>query len=314
MVQSLVDRFKSAARPGPFTDPYCHHHAGAGRHARHVVLGFAIHGNEHGTLPALLRLQEELDSGRLVPGGPVTLLLGNPEAILHDERFLEEDFNRVFTFDREATSLERKRAEIVRPLLDRADVFLDFHQTQTPTERAFWTFPWEGDLHLWARALRIADVGLTRAGGQAFSPGLRCLDEYVRDRGKIGITVEVGFRGADAAQAERTYQGALRLIELVDAIEAGSTTLEHAASEAPAITWYRTVHIVRAEGPEYRLRDGYQNWSRVDAGEVLSEPSAPMLVAPISGVALFPKYPPPGQDPPPELMRLAEPVDDPSTL
>ncbi|HSC86679.1 MAG TPA: succinylglutamate desuccinylase/aspartoacylase family protein, partial [Polyangiaceae bacterium] len=194
---ALLERFQAIARPGSLGVPYSHHAPGSGRHTQHVVLGFAIHGNEHGTLPALLRLTEELNDGSLSPGGPVTLLLGNPEAVLADERFLEEDFNRVFTFDRPAQSLERRRAEQVRPLLDRADWFLDFHQTQTPTERAFWTFPWDRRLALLARALAPASVGLTRKPGQAFSAGMCCLDEYVRNRGCVGTTVELGLRGRD---------------------------------------------------------------------------------------------------------------------
>jgi succinylglutamate desuccinylase len=258
-----------------------------------------------------LRLQEELISGRLAHGGPVTLLLGNPEAVRADVRFLEEDFNRVFTFDRPATSLERQRAELVRPLLDQADWFLDFHQTQTPTERAFWTFPWDVRLADLARALGPAHVGLTRKPGQAFSAGLRCLDEYVRDRGRIGTTVEVGMRGQDQAQAEVTYRAARRLIALVDDIDAGRTTLADRAAEQPALSWFRTAHVVLAETPEHRLRPGLQNWSAIHAGEVLSAEGAPLIIAPVDGVALFPKYVAPGQAPPPELVRIAVAVDDP---
>ena len=310
----LLNAFVSAARPGPFADPYCHHSKGSGAHQQHVVLGFAIHGNEHGTLPAALRLQAELSSGELAHGGPLTLLVGNPEALVANERFLEEDFNRVFTFDRPAVSRERKRAERVRPLLDQADLFLDFHQTQTPTERAFWTFPWQHEFGLWARALAVAPVGLTRKPGQAFSPGMCCLDEYVRGRGKTGITVEVGFRGQDAAQSDATYRAARRLLQLVDIVQAGVATLESCALREPALSWYQSTSIVRAETPEHRLRPGYRNWSTVERGALLSPEGAPTLVAAASGVVLFPKYPPPGQAPPPELLRIAERLDDPSEL
>jgi hypothetical protein len=44
---------------------------------------------------------------------------------------------------------------------------------------------------------------------------------------------------------------------------------------------------------------------------VLSAEGAPLIIAPVDGVALFPKYVAPGQAPPPELVRIAVAVDDP---
>jgi succinylglutamate desuccinylase len=310
---AMLERFRAQADPGPFACPWLHHHRGAGGHGVHVVLGFLIHGNEFGTLPAALRLQQALRSGALVPSGPVSLLVGNPEAALADERFLDEDFNRVFTFDRAAASRERQRAEAVRPVLDAADWFLDFHQTQTPSARAFWTFPWRRQFGDVARALRIAGVGLTRADGQAFSPGLRCLDEYVRDRGRIGLTVELGTRGFDDAQAAAAYDGARSLLSLVDRLDAGQR-LADIAAEAPPIEWFATRHVVTPWAPSARLRDGYRNWSPIAEGEVLSAAGQPVVRAPCAGCVLFPKYPRPGEAAPPELMRIASRVDDPDTL
>lgn len=313
MVDALLAAFEARCNPGSFTYPYCHHHAGTGRHARHVVIGCLIHGNEHGTLPAALRLVDALQRGEIAPGGPVTIFLGNPEAARADQRFLEEDFNRVFTFDRSAKSHERRRAEEVRPILDAAEVFLDLHQTQTPTAQPFWTFPWEGDLGLWAQAIAAAPVGLTRRAGQSFASGTCCLDEYVRGRGKPGITVELGMRGQDPEQAERAFAAMKRLIEVVDAIASG-TPLAELAARMPAMQWFQTTHVVPAETSEHRLRPGLGNWTPVAAGERLSPPGAPEILAPAAGVVLFPKYPRPQDPPPPDLFRLARPVEDPDAL
>ncbi len=309
VIEELLERFRAEADAGPFAYEWCHHAAGRGAHDAHTVLGFIIHGNEWGTLPAALRLLQELRSGELAPGGPVTLLLGNPEAARANQRFLEEDFNRVFTFDREAASHERRRAEVVRPILDSAHFFLDFHQTQTPTESAFWTFPWAETFGLWARALAIAPIGLTRPPGQVFSKGTCCLDEYVRGRGHVGITVEVGTRGEDRAQAVATYRGARRLIELRDAVVSGQTTLADAANGQAPLSWFRTTHVVPATTKDHRLRPGLTNWTRVSRGELLSADGAPRIEAPADGAILFPKYPGPDDPPPAELFRLGERID-----
>ncbi len=303
----LVARFLSAATPGPYSYGACHHFPGQGAHSSHVVIGFVIHGNEDGSLPAAVELQRRLTEKP--PLGPVTLLLGNLDAVEQNVRFVEEDFNRVFTFDRPADSLERRRAEEVRPILDEADVFLDIHQTQTPTASAFYTFPWSTELGLWARALAAAPVGLTRAGSQVFSPGMRCLDEYVRDRGKTGLTVEIGFCGQDPEQAARAIAASVRLVEVADAIALGSATLEQCALERPSIEWYQTLHIVETVSEHSHLVDGLENWSDIDEGQLVAR--SPDHRSPFTGKALFPKYPPPGQAPPPDLLRIAAPVEDP---
>jgi succinylglutamate desuccinylase len=313
VIQQLLERFRALATPGPFGYEWAYHHAGNSRHSQHVVIGCVVHGNESGTLPAACELAEALRDGKVTSDGPVTILLGNVDAALVDKRFLEEDFNRVFTFDRPAVSLERRLAERVRPILDSADVFLDIHQTQTPTERPFWTFPWSPDLGHWARALQAAPVALTRAAGQAFSQGTCCLDEYVRNRKRLGITVEIGFRGQDSAQAANASATMRRLIHLVDRVAQGET-IKFIGEAAPAVKYYTTAHVVPALTKDHRLRPGLHNWTHVSSGEVLSAANSPELLAPESGFVLFPKYPGPTDPPPPELYRLAREVADPGEL
>ena len=309
MIADLLEQFRRVATPGPFDYEWCHHTPGAGNHTRHIVIGCLIHGNENGTLPAALELVDALNAGSLLPQGPVTVLLGNTQAALADRRFLEEDFNRVFTFDRRAESLERKLAESVRPILDQADVFLDLHQTQTPTRQAFWTFPWTPDLGQWAAALQAASVALTRPNGQSFSVGTCCLDEYVRNRGNVGITVEIGYKGLDPAQAVLALATMKRLIDVVDQLESGRTTLEKLAGDAPVVQYYRTAHIVPGTAHR-RLKSGFGNWTPVHKGELLSAPESEELRAPEDGFVLFPKYPGPHEPTPPELYRLAREVTD----
>lgn len=313
VIRELLDRFRALATPSPFGYEWAYHHSGNSRHAQHVVIGCIIHGNESGTLPAACELAEALRGGQVSSGGPVTILLGNVAAALADKRFLEEDFNRVFTFDRPAVSLERRLAERVRPILDAADVFLDLHQTQTPTEQPFWTFPWSTELGHWARALQAAPVALTRAAGQAFSVGTCCLDEYVRSRGRVGITVEVGFRGQDPSQSASAMATMRRLLHVVDRVATGEG-IGAIAEAAPTVRYYTTAHVVPALTKDHRLRPGIQNWTAVVEGELLSPPGGPELRAPESGFVLFPKYPGPTDPPPPELYRLAREVADPGEL
>lgn len=311
-VPEQIDLFLARANSGPFAYKDCHHFSGNGTHQRHTVLGFITHGNEHGSLPAALALQAALM--RTTPAGPVTLLLGNIEAAREDKRFLDEDYNRVFTFDRPATSKERKRAERVRPVLESADFFLDFHQTQTPTASPFYTFPWDTALGCWSQLLAAAPVGLTRSPGKLFSPGLRCLDEYVRAQGRTGLTVEVGYRGQAPQQAALVETTAKRLLRAVDETALGHVSIEDLAKDQPPIKWYTTTHIVETNSPKMRLKAGLSNWSKVMAGEALHAEGSPAFHSPSAGRALFPKYPAPGQPAPPELLRIATEIEDPQDL
>ncbi len=277
------------------------------------MLGFLTHGNEVGSLPAALRLLQDLLAGKVIPAGPTSLLLGNVSAARQGTRYVEEDFNRVFTFDRPVQSLERRRALEVRPLLDQADLFLDVHQTQTPTDSAFWTLPWSQTLALWATVVGAAPRGLTRAPGRTFSTGTRCLDEYVRDRGKVGLTVELGTKGFCAAQAQNCYQSCLRLLSAYDRIDASTSTLEACADSQPSIQWFETVQVVPARDAADRLRPGLGCFTSVQKDELLSAPGAPPIRASRSGHILFPKYPGPLDPPPTDLFRLAIPLEDPQT-
>jgi succinylglutamate desuccinylase len=303
-----LEVFLSRAATGPFHYEACHHFHGA-EALPHVVLGFVVHGNEVGSLRAAVELQSDLLAHP--PAGPVTLLLGNLDAVAQGVRYLEEDFNRVFAFDAPAKSLERRRAERVRPILDQADYFLDFHQTGTPTESAFWTMPWTTELGLLARAIAAAPRGVTRKKTQAFSPGLVCLDEYVRARGKLGITVELGVRGLSPVQSANCFQAAKRLIDAAEQLGTGRTLAELAELQ-PAVSWLETVHVVSSEGGKRRLRPGLSNFTPVHAGEELGAQGFPSVSCPTDGFALFPTYVEHAEQAPPELVRIAREVSDPN--
>lgn len=313
-VRGWLSEFERRANPGPFQAPFLHHFgAEPDGDAPHLVMAVITHGNEFGTLPAILRLQEELLESSISRSFKVTLLLGNPEAALKNSRFIDEDLNRVMTFDRPADNLERRRAEELRPVLDSADLFLDIHQTQTPTEAAFWTMPWEDDLGLWARALGGASAGLTRGPGGQFSQGKCCLDEYVRGRGKVGITVEVGERGEDEGQANLAHQVMQRALNVLGRLQCGARLLD-LAEEMPQISWHATADVVPAASREHRLRPGIYNFAQVKKGDLLSETGSPEIRASADGRILFPKYPAPGDPPPPELFRLGVQISDPDAL
>lgn len=318
-LEQLLRRFDAARRSGPF-DYARHHHHDGGRHALHVVVGCMVHGDEVGALPPVVELVEGLEAGRVEFGGKLTLFIGNPEAGAADRRFLESDLNRVFVSD-PPDNHEGRRSQQLRPILDAADVFLDLHQTILHTDRPFYIFPWGVEGWRWARAIAGAEAWVTRAPTQSFSTGTCCADEYVRLRRRPGMTLELGRKGFSDAAATRAAAAVQRLLEVADAVGDGQGSLSSEAEQRPELDFVQTHWRCRFDDPRMRLRDGLVNFQHVVAGEVLSAPGTPEIVAPMAGALLFPKYP--GYDAdgrvveprPGEIVRIVGPLDDhPRTL
>ncbi len=305
--------FDALASPGPFAYPRTFHHDG-GQHSHHVVVGSMIHGDEVGSLPAVVAVARALASGALAYGGKVTFFVGNPEAGLQDRRFLESDLNRVFV-DEPPDDHEGRRARALKPILDAADVFIDLHQTILASRERFWIAPFQTVGWHWVRALQASSMWITRSPGTAFSTGTMCADEYVRAQGRPGLTLELGEKGFGHG-AEAVAEAAIRrLLDLSDRIAAGSTTLETEAEAAPDLTFVETVHREPFGSSDLALRPGFVNFTPVTAGESLHADGHPPLHAATDGWLVFPKYPP--RDPsgayvtplPGEILRIVAPMD-----
>ena len=78
-LESLLTRFRSLDGSGPFDYEWCFHHDGGAR-GTHIVVGSIVHGNEVGSLPAIVEVAERLAAGDIDYGGRITFFLGNPEA------------------------------------------------------------------------------------------------------------------------------------------------------------------------------------------------------------------------------------------
>ncbi|MCB9745197.1 MAG: succinylglutamate desuccinylase/aspartoacylase family protein [Alphaproteobacteria bacterium] len=285
-----------------------------------LAFGAVVHGDETGPLPAFIDLARRLRAGALRYPGRVSLILGNPDAARAGRRFLEADLNRVFV-DRPADSLEARRAAALRPLLDEAALFIDFHQVSLPCRHAFWTLPWGPEAALWTRALRGAPAWVTRAPGQIFAAGTCCMDEYVRKQGRPGLTLELGQKGLNPAHARRVVEVVERCLGLAEALPEDPGALARAAAQAPPLELLVTAHKEPFGAPARRLRPGMRYFEPVEAGEELAAPGAPSLLAPQSGQLLFQKYLArdeagrPLEPLPTDIFHLVRPLDgDPAAL
>ncbi|MCE3000036.1 MAG: M14 family metallopeptidase [Betaproteobacteria bacterium] len=113
----------------------------SGQSGPHVMVTALVHGNE---ICGAIVLDELFRADIRPLQGKLTLLfcnitaferfdVANPEA----SRWVEEDFNRVWTaevLDGPRDSADLRRARIIRPLVDSADLLLDIHSMQHPSD------------------------------------------------------------------------------------------------------------------------------------------------------------------------------------
>ena len=262
------------------------------KHNGHVVFGGITHGNETGSLPAMAKMAEKLARGETSYGGRVTLMLGNIEACKQDKRFLEADLNRVF-LPEAPESLEKSRAFEMMKVLDTADVFIDFHQTIEPSEKPFYIFPFHASGYEWARVLGGGESLITRDARHAFSEGCVCADEYARNRGIPGITLEMGQKGLTPLAEQLTWQTMERALDAMDKVSMGETINEQLkALNPPEFEFIEIQYAEKFAGPRTRLNPGLLNFTWVKAGETIGQhhDDSPIVV-PQDGYLVFPKYP-----------------------
>lgn len=287
----LEEFAKYAAQfPGPISDCVT---LTLGSQKTHIVFGALIHGNEVGSLPAVLKTLQRLLTGQIPYKGKVSFFLGNKPAALAGKRFIDQDLNRLFgTFTHEPANPERQRAKQLMSLLATADLFVDFHQTNQYTPHPFYIFGSHDLSNLWAQVLGVAPVLITRKAGLSFSTSGLCSDEWMRQQGKAGLTLELSEQGFRPEAAHTACVVMQRALQAVEKTASGTCDLNDLAKKNTALRILEIMHREPYSHALKKLTPGLHNFERVYAGQVLGEdgPGKPLL-CPKDGYILFPKYP-----------------------
>ncbi len=265
------------------------------KHPGHIVFSSMIHGNEVGSLPAIIKCIELLESQKIKFGGKVTFLLGNVAAAQQRKRFLEDDLNRCFEQNNNGTqslSLEKNRAQEIQFCLNEANVFIDFHQTIMPCLKPFYIFEMDKLCYFWARATGVANIFVTRKKGWRFSAAGMCSDEYVRQRGNIGFTVELGEQGFSYQSEQYALQIMKRALRLIDQVYQFRLSIEKLSKKNDDFKFLMITHREPFLVPEQKLINGLINLQYIKKGMLLGvKNSNSPLVSSFEGYILFPKYP-----------------------
>jgi len=132
-----------------------------------LLLSAGIHGNETAPIEMLDRLLKRIARGEIKPRVRILFLLGNPEAMRRNVRFVEQDMNRLFNGKHVLTSgFEAQRADQLERLV--AQFFSEPDSGSTALRSAYGD-PWFRYRAFCAVSLERGARALAGRDGQARS-------------------------------------------------------------------------------------------------------------------------------------------------
>ncbi len=264
----------------------------SGKPGPHVLINAVTHGNEICGAIAVDRL---FKMGLRPTSGKLTLGFANVDAFLrfdpeepHKTRFVDEDFNRVWTpetLDGLRDSVELRRARSMRPLIDTVDFLLDIHSMHDPHGPVMICGPLEKGIRF-ARKVGIPEFIVSDKG---HANGTR-----MRDYGGFGdpaspknaLLAECGqhWEQAAADEAWQTVWRFLRETGIVDQTLAESQiTPAQAAQKVVKVT-----DALIANSLDYRFTPGLHGLSVLPRkGDLIAHDAGVPVVAPYDNCVLI---------------------------
>lgn len=261
------------------------------------------HGSEIGGVAVLNEILRSIQKGIIRLEVPTAFILGNVEAALRGERFLESDLNRSFMRESLVTK-EHFRARELEPIIGNTRFLLDIHQTRCPSEEPFFIFPFSAGGFDFARMISGFTPIVTH-WGQPFSKDGRCTDEHCNKEGGIGVTLEIGQNGLHPYQIASGYMHVIRALEVVTLLRAGVEITPSTSNNV--YTWAEIIEYPASGFAE--LVPGFCNFAYVKSGQNIGHVNGKAIELKQDGRILFPYYPASGQKKvPAELCRIMKQV------
>lgn len=284
--------------------------AGDGKGPRLIVVG-GLHGNEPSGVEALEHVFAEIERRRVPVHGRFVGLAGNLRALEAGERFLSEDFNRMWGHER-MSGARRRRAngnspesleqrELLQALSgvleggDGSAYLVDLHTTSSRST-PFYILGDTLKNREFARRFPAPIV-------LGFEEHIRgTLMEYFTSLGHVAIAIEGGQH--DAPEARRHHVAAvwLALVAVGCVTEADVPDLAaHRGILGPLRRGIPAVieifHRHRLTGDEaFRMDPGYENFHRVRRGQRVAEDRNGAVSVPADGMLFLPLYQKRGDD------------------
>ncbi len=259
----------------------------------HVMINAVTHGNEVcGAIAVDHLLAMQLRPRR----GKLTLAFTNVAAYArwnpadpHSNRFVDEDFNRVWTpatLDGPRDSVELKRARALRPVIDQVDLLLDIHSMHNAHGAVMICGPLDKGI-AFAKQVGIPEFIVSDAG---HANGTR-----MRDYGGFGdpaspknaLLVECGQHWERSA-AVVAWQTVWRFLRVTGILDAADTAPHIDAAAVPAQKVVRVTEAVIAKSPEFKFAEGLAGLSVLKKkGDLIAQDGSEPVLAPYDNCVLI---------------------------
>lgn len=259
-----------------------------------VVIG-GMHGNELTGIRVVDQLREILKIQK-IKQGTLTLIHGNPKAIIRNARGSQDhaDLNRAFLEDeftkKHKALYEYHRARELAPYLKEADIVVDLHATNKPSD------PFSVISSNEASRTELADF-FPANNILVYSPELLPGTSlgYTEMFGGISIAYESG-QATDVTKVESTLKSVESLLRVQGVLD-GDVRVNTGNQDIHEVV--TDIHLT-PEGFQFFDGRGKYSFEPFKAGEILGWRGEDKLHAEFDGVMMFPKIP--------ELWKEGKPV------
>ena len=265
----------------------------SGKPGPHVLVNAVTHGNELcGAIAVdrLFKMNVRPARGRLsLAFANVAAFHRFDPALPHASRFVDEDFNRVWTpatLDGSRQSVELARARAMRPLIDSVDFLLDIHSMHDPHGPVMISGPLDKGIAL-ARQVGVPEFVVADVG---HANGTR-----MRDYGGFGdpasaraaLLVECGQHWEKASE-QLAWQTTWRFLRTLDVVDRDLANAEIDKVAQPAQKVVRVTDALIASSLDYRFTDGLKGLSIVPRrGDLIATDGGNPVKAPYDNCVLI---------------------------
>lgn len=256
-----------------------------------TTLGFMalVHGNEVLGLPVLNALIQSLEKGEIESQVEIYFALGNVPAALADKRFLEEDLNRSFGLNSFESREALRARELEKGMLDHCDYLIDLHQTGEAAKNAFFIFQYTSPRCLaFLSKINSSIPTIVQLDPIGDNTGLAS-DEYVRNRGGFGTTLELGMAGVSEAYFQLGLSTCEKVIATLNEKNHFSQN-DFDFSKKLSFPLYQLSYRFKITEEGTELHPGWENLQNLRKGEAVGQSGSQTIYSPVSGFMVFPRY------------------------
>jgi len=263
-----------------------------GNSRRRLLFSALVHGDEVGTLPAMLQMMKDLEEEKIQFDGEIDFVLGNLPAAEKGRRFLEKDLNRVFGLaSHQVQTQEEKRAQELSSLVLESKLYLDLHQTIAASLAPFYITAFHESSYQWARLIGLPSVYIGHSSEERFSKQGLCSDEFAQANGVASLSIEFFQKGFSEKAETHCFDVLARAIQTAESFMDSPAERSSAVDTNKSWASFKISHREELQSGRDVLHPNLKNLQELKEGQILGKRSSGAPIrAKQNGILLFPKY------------------------